>query len=178
VLLALGLGALSGGGGPDSTEDPTKGALAPVTVAAPSPAPAPALAAECTKVLEALPVQLGRLPARVVHSSSPNVVAWGNPAVVLTCGSAKPKDVFPGSAYDFINGGVETGPFYDVTTEHGANVWTTVDRGPYISVAVPAKYQGADVLPPISRAIATSLPAVCSTDSNEPDPDKLCTRRK
>jgi hypothetical protein len=56
-------------------------------------------------------------------------------------------------------------------------VWTTVDRGPYISITVPAKYQGSAVLPPLSQAIAKALPAVCSTDPSEPDPAKLCTRR-
>lgn len=131
-------------------------------------------------MLAQLPPQLGRLQGRVVrpHPDSPFVVAWGDPAVVLQCGVDRPKDLTPGSATVFQSGGVESGPFYDVTSTHGANVWTTVDRGPYISITVPATYQGADVLPPLSAAIAEALPAVCTTDSATPDPDKLCTRRK
>jgi hypothetical protein len=119
------------------------------------------------------------LAPRIVHTrpDTPFVVAWGDPAVVLACGTAKPKDLFAGSGFDFLAGGVSTGPFYDVTSSGGANVWTTVDRGPYISITIPARYQGSDVLPPLSKAIAAALPAVCETDPATPDPARLCTRR-
>ena len=61
---------------------------------------------------------------------------------------------------------------------HGsANVFTTVDRAAYVSVTIPNKYQGGDVMPAISGAIATALPAVCSTDNTQPVAT-LCTRRK
>jgi hypothetical protein len=180
VVMALVIGAISGsgGGGPDSTKNPTAAALPPLTPGAPPQATAQA--APCNKVLEQLPVQLGRLEPRVVHShpDSPYVVGWGDPAVVLSCGVDRPKDLVPGSATEFLAGGVTAGPFYDVTRQGSANVWTTVDRGPYISISVPAKYQGADVLPPLSTAIAKALPAVCTTDPAEPDVTKLCTRRK
>jgi Protein of unknown function (DUF3515) len=179
VVIALAIGAISGsGGGSDSTQNPTAAALPALTPSAPPRATAEA--ASCNKVLEQLPVRLGRLEPRVVHShpDSPYVVAWGDPAVVLECGVDRPKDLVPGSATEFLAGGVTGGPFYDVTRRGAANVWTTVDRGPYLSITVPAKYQGADVLPPLSTAIAKALPAVCSTDPNEPDPTKLCTRRR
>jgi len=97
---------------------------------------------------------------------------------VFRCGVDRPKDLTPGSSTIFQSGGSESGPFYDVTSSGGANVWTTVDRGPYISVTVPQKYQGSAVIPPLSEAIAKALPAVCSTDPNTPDPAKLCTRRR
>jgi hypothetical protein len=178
-IVAIGIAALgSRGGGPDSTTNPTAGALPALSPAAPPHANSQATA--CNKVLEQLPVQLGTLQPRVVHAhpDSPYVVGWGDPAVVLSCGADRPKDLAPGSGAEFLAGGVSTGPFYDVTRNGSTNVWTTVDRGPYISITVPAKYQGGDVLPPLSEAIAKALPAVCSTNSDEPDPDKLCTRRK
>jgi hypothetical protein len=176
VILALVFGA--SGGGPDTTTNPTAGVLPAVTASAPPNAATQAAA--CTKVLEALPVNLGKLDPRVVHTTpdTPYVVAWGNPAIVLSCGAARPKDLTPGSSTQFVAAGPDTGPFYDVTTTGGANVFTTVDRAAYISVTVPDKYQGGDVMPPLSRAIAAALPAVCSTLDTEPDPDKLCTRRK
>jgi hypothetical protein len=131
-------------------------------------------------VLVELPVQLGTLAPRVVNPrpDSPYIVAWGNPPVVLRCGVDRPKALVPGSSAEFINGGDVAGPYFDVTRGQDGNVYTTVDRAPYISITVPTKYQGGTVLPPLSTAIAKALPAVCSTDPNEPDPDKLCTRRK
>jgi Protein of unknown function (DUF3515) len=136
-------------------------------------------AAPCADLLEHLPVRLGALNPRIVHTTpdSPYVVAWGDPAVVLACGVDRPTSLRPGSSAQYFANGPQTGPFYDVTKGADGNVWTTVDRKPYISVTVPAKYQGADVLPPLSEAIAKALPAVCSTDPAEPDPAKLCTRR-
>jgi hypothetical protein len=129
-------------------------------------------------VLAELPLQLGRLQPRVVHTSpeTPYVVAWGDPAVVLSCGVDRPKDLRRTSAAQYFANGPASGPFYDVTSSGDANVWTTVDRGPYISVLVPKDYQGADILPPLSRAIAKALPPVCSTDPAAAEKDR-CTRR-
>jgi Protein of unknown function (DUF3515) len=179
IIIGLALGFAGGDGGPDSTANPTTGVLPPITATAPPNATAQAAA--CTKVLEQLPVQLGKLRARVVHTTpdSPYVVAWGDPAVVLSCGAARPKDLVPGSSVEDVAAGPDTGPFYDVIgSGSGANVWTTVDRAAYVQVTVPGKYQGGTVMPPISEAIAAALPTpVCSTDPAEPDPEKLCTRR-
>jgi Protein of unknown function (DUF3515) len=176
--VAIGIVALGRGSGSDSTTDPTAGALPALTPVAPPQAAAQA--APCAKVLAELPVQLGTLDPRVVHTKpdSPYVVGWGDPAVVLRCGVDRPKALVPGSSAEFINGGDVAGPYFDVTRGADGNVYTTVDRAPYISITVPTKYQGGTVLPPLSEAIAKALPAVCSTDPNEPDPDKLCTRRK
>jgi hypothetical protein len=174
VIIALVIAAVNGTGGPDSTTNPTSGVLPPVNV--PTPARQAAEVGACAKVTAKLPVQLGPLAPRIVHA--PSVVAWGDPAVVLACGVGRPADLKPGSSTQFVTAGPDAGPFYDVTSSHGANVFTTVDRAAYISVTVPAKYQGANVMPPLSRAIAAALPPVCSTDPNEPDPAKLCTRRK
>jgi hypothetical protein len=175
VIVGLAIAAISGTGKSDHS---SSGPLAVLTPAAPPHATAQAIA--CNKLLAQLPVQLGKLQSRVVqpHPDSPYVVAWGDPAIVLSCGAARPKDLTPGSHAEFVTAGPDTGPFYDVTRSGGSNVFTTVDRAPYIAVVVPAKYQGGDVMPPVSDAIAKALPAVCSTDPNTPDPDKLCTRRR
>jgi hypothetical protein len=179
VIIALAIGAAtnSGDSGSGATTGAPGGPLPPLRASAPPNAARQTAA--CAKVLAELPVQLGRLPGRIVHTSpdTPFVVAWGDPAVVLACGAARPKSLHPGStAQDFTNGPAG-GPFYDVTSAGGANVWTTVDRGPYISITVPDAYQGGDVVPPLSLAIAKALPAVCSTDPATPDLGRLCTRR-
>jgi hypothetical protein len=175
VIIALAIGAVTGGGGESASSTP--GVLPALTPSAPPHAAAEA--APCTKVLTRLPVQLGALAQRVVHPhpDTPFVVAWGDPPVVLACGVDRPKDLHPGSSAEFQSGGIDTGPYYDVTSSAEANVWTTVDRGPYIAITVPATYQGADVLPPLSRAIADALPAVCTTNPNTRDLSRLCTRR-
>jgi hypothetical protein len=177
VLIALAIGAATGTNGPDSTTNPTSGALPALSPSAPPHSATEATA--CNKVLEQLPVELGALAPRIVHArpDSPYVVAWGDPAVVLSCGVQRPKDLVPGSSAQFVAAGADTGPFYDVTRAGTANVFTTVDRAPYIAVVVPSKYQGGQVMPPLSAAIAKALPAVCSTDPAEPDVTKLCTRR-
>jgi hypothetical protein len=177
VIIALAIGALTGGGDSGSTAGSTTTALPALTPAAPPHAADQA--GPCAKVLEQLPVQLGALKPRVVHThpDSPFVVAWGDPAVVLACGVDRPKSLHAGSTAQYFTNGPASGPYYDVTSSDGGNVWTTVDRGPYISITVPSAYQGADVVPPLSEAIANALPAVCTTEATA-DVSKLCTRRR
>jgi len=178
VIAALALNAVTGGNGGDAGKTPTSGPLA--TVSAAAPPQAKAQFANCTKVLQLLPVSLRSLAPRIVHTrpDTPFVVAWGNPAIVFSCGAARPASLTPGSNAQFQSGGELRGPYYDVTRRGDANVWTTVDREPYVSITIPRKYQGADYIPVLSGPIARALPPVCSTSRDEPDVTKLCTRRK
>jgi hypothetical protein len=173
--VALALGSLTGGGG--TTTNPTAGALPPLNL--PAPPHVTAEAGPCTKLLEALPVTVDGLDPRVVHTTpdTPYVVAWGDPPIVLSCGANRPKGLTPTSGDEFVVAGPRTGPYYDVQPSGSANVWTTVDRGPYVSIEVPAKYQGADALPALSRAIAGALPAVCVVDDTAPAATN-CVNRK
>lgn len=176
VVVAFALNAVSGGSGGGSSASP--GVLPAINASAPPNAASQSAA--CTKVLEALPVRLGTLTPRVVHTTpeTPFVVAWGDPAVVLRCGAARPADLHADSGAQFILAGTsEAGPYYDVTKSRDGNVFTSVDRAAYVSVTIPTKYQGSDIMPPISAAIAKALPAVCSTDNTQPVAT-LCTRRK
>jgi hypothetical protein len=176
VIAAFAIAHFTGSGSPSSTQ--SAGPLPALTLSAPPHATSEAGA--CTKVLEQLPVQLQRLDPRIVHPrpDTPFVVAWGDPPVVLRCGVDRPKDLTPASGADYILGGNRAGPFYDVQRTGDANVWTTVDRAAYISITVPAKY-AAGPLPPLSRAIAQALPAVCAVAGADPTaPTKdLCTHR-
>lgn len=138
--------------------------------------------ANCTKVLEKLPIDLGSLTPRIVHThpESPAVVAWGDPAVVLSCGVDRPKALHPGSSTQFFPGGnANHGPYFDITKGPAGNVWTSVDRAVYVSVSIPAKYQGSTVMPPLARAIGQALPAVCVAAETAGVPtSKLCAERK
>jgi hypothetical protein len=117
------------------------------------------------------------LAQRVVHATpdTPDVLAWGDPPVILRCGVARPKDLHAGSGAEFFALGPPDGPFWDVTSSNEGEVYTTVDRPVYISVSVPARYASGP-MPALSRAIAKALPAVCSTNSTDPV-KTLCTRR-
>jgi hypothetical protein len=180
VILALALGLAnddSAGPGARSTAPP-----APLSVAAP---PAnPAAVAPCAKVLAELPIQVGTLAPRVVHPQpdSPFVVAWGDPAVILRCGVARPQQLRPGSSLQLfsVSRSATAGPFYDVTTAGNANVYTTVDRAVYIEVSIPVTY-AVGPLPQLSDAIAKALPAVCVPQPSQGQPlpaaNTLCTHR-
>jgi hypothetical protein len=175
VILALVLGNATKD--PKKTTDsgtPTPRPLAPITVVAP-PAD-PAAVAPCTRLLTALPVQLSDLAPRIVHPKpdSPFVVGWGDPAVVLRCGVARPVGLKPGSA-DLVIG--VDGVFWLPIHQKNATVWTTVDRAVYVEVTVPLSYRQPP-LAPIADAIAKVLPPVCVVDPKETDASKLCTNRK
>ncbi|MGI8760485.1 MAG: DUF3515 domain-containing protein [Jatrophihabitantaceae bacterium] len=150
----------------------------PITVAAPPSSPA--TEAACTKVLEQLPTQLDGLNPRVVHTnpSSPFVVAWGDPAVVLSCGVARPGGLKPGSA-EFVP--VVDGVAFFTTDTGDRYVYTTIDRAAYVQVSLP-KSRGAGPLPRLADAIARALPAVCVPQAGPgetpPAPSTLCTNRK
>ena len=156
------------------TGTPAPSALAPITVAAP-PAD-PAAAAPCTKLLTALPVQLGDLAPRVVHPKpdSPFVVAWGDPAVVLRCGVPRPAGLSAGSS-EFVLG--VNGVNFFQSKRGTTHVFTAIDRAAYIEVAVPGSY-AQPPLGPLADAIAKALPPVCVVDPKETDPNKLCVNRK
>jgi len=176
VLILLGVAALTGAG--DDSSGGGSAALKPLTFSAPPHAVE--LTAPCAKVLAQLPVQLGALAPRVVHTTpdTPNVVAWGNPPVVLECGVDKPKSMYPGSDEQVFNAGDLAGPYYVVSRSGNANVYTIVDREPYIAITIPAKYPAGELLPTLVGAVGQALPkAVCSTDPSTPNPDTLCTRR-
>lgn len=163
---------------PKPAHKPSSGqALAPLTPSAPPPAAA--TEGPCTKLLTALPVQLGNLVPRIVHPrpDSAFVVAWGDPAVVLRCGVERPSALRPASSD--LDIGVD-GVFWLPVKRQSGTVWTTVDRAAYIEVAVPSSYPQ----PPLgllADAIAKVLPAVCVPQAapGEPptNPKTLCTNR-
>jgi hypothetical protein len=170
VVLALVLGDTSTHSA-KKPATPGNGPLPAITVT-PPPSDA-AAAAPCTKLLQALPVQLDGLPSRPALSSSPYVVAWGEPAVVLRCGVPRPAGLVPGSSA--LLPGID-GVFYWHEQKSGKDVYTSVDRAVYVEVSVPTHYASAP-MPAVSDAIAKALPAVCEVSSTETDVSKLCTHR-
>jgi hypothetical protein len=172
VLVAF---ALARGGGDHAAAPKTSGPLPPLVLSAP---PSSAAAeAPCAQVLTALPVKLGPLEPRVVHSEpdSPFVVAWGDPAVVLRCGVSRPARLVPDSTDQvFLAGKV----YWLPVQNKDATVFTTIDRSVYVEVNIP-KRVAYQPLPILGTAIAAKLKAICAVpDSNSGyRPDQLCTHR-
>jgi hypothetical protein len=147
--------------------------LPAVTVPAP-PTPDDATLNACTKVFAALPVQLGPLTPRRTATDSAFVAAWGDPAVVLSCGVSRPPELVPASAALIIRiNDVDWLP----RQQADSTVFTTVDRSVYLQLTVPKK-QPTDPTPLLSTAVK-ALPRVCDTagttgsDATLP----LCTQR-
>jgi hypothetical protein len=177
VVLALLIGTTGG-------SDKSPKALPALTPSAP-PSNA-AAAAPCTKLLQNLPVRLEGLTPRTVHPvpDSPFVVAWGDPAVIVRCGVARPKDLHTGSTAQFQGFGAADGSdkvYFDVTSSGSDEIYTSVDRAVYVEITLPSKYPGSTFVTDLAGAIAKAMPAVCVGGQPYggalPPTDQLCSRR-
>jgi len=136
--------------------------LSPVSVEVPRLSDEDAVV--CLAMTAKAPESVADLPARPVEGgehAAEFVLAYGDPAVVATCG-AEPAEV------------ADTDPIYlldDVcwfTEEGGDGVeWVTVDREVPVAVSVPeAHEQPVDVLNELSGPIAEAVPASEDAPSN------------
>lgn len=173
VLVAFALAR--GSGEPRHQQPRSSGPLPAITAAAP---PSNAAAeAPCAQVISALPVNLGPLAPRVVHTTpdSPYVVAWGDPPVVLRCGVSRPAQLVPNSSADVFNVG---GVYWLPVQQKDATVFTTIDRAVYVEVSIPKRvvYQP---LPVLGEAIASKLKPICAVPDSATSypPSELCTHR-
>jgi len=173
VILALVLS--NAGQHPKPAAEANSGRALPPLALTPPPSD-PTTQGPCTKLLTALPVQLGALVPRVVHPKpdSPFVVAWGDPAVVLRCGVARPSQLTASSS-EFVL--VANGVAFFQSEHHKTHVFTAIDRAAYVEVQVPNSY-AQPPLGALAAAIAKALPPVCVVDPKETERSKLCTYRK
>jgi hypothetical protein len=157
VLLAFVL--TTGGSGSDSAASNSTTALPAVTVV-PPPAPSDSIEAGCTSVFAKLPIQLGTLNPRRTDSNSGFVAAWGDPAIVIRCGVARPSaaELSAGPELQDVNG-----VLWFADLEKSQVVYTTMDRAVSVEVSVPSKQDQPLTL--LAPAVLT-LPATCtSTDA-------------
>jgi hypothetical protein len=142
-------------GGADPTTPPatpaaTAGALPAIRVPAP-PALTAAAQRSCQELVSALPESLGDLPARPVDSPSPYVVAWGEPAVTLRCGVARPPAFVATADVQVISGVTWFAERRGQTT-----AWTVVDRPVYVEVLAPVAAASGPVAR-LSTAVTAAL---------------------
>ncbi len=156
----------------DRTSPHSTGPLPAVSISA--AAPIGKAEADCVKVFAKLPVQLGDLAPRIVHSDSTFVAAWGDPAVVLKCGTPRPAELVGQSAALVIRiNDVDWLPHQS----GDATEFTAIDRSVYLQVTVP-KRQSSDPLAVLSDAVK-ALSSVCSSQNSQgtvPEA-QLCTNR-
>lgn len=173
VILALVLARVAGGGATaSSSAQPT--ALPAITTPAPQVSDATTVA-DCVKVTEKLPVQLGPLNPRPVLAE--RTVAWGDPPIVLRCGVSRPAQLVPASSALVVDVRGDSGQTVEwLPVQDGdRTVFTTIDRPIYVEVSVP-KAQTYNPLPALSAAISAALPAVCTSGTGVPE-SQLCTHR-
>jgi uncharacterized protein DUF3515 len=142
-------------GGTDPTTPPatpaaTAGALPAIKVPAP-PALSAAAQRSCQELISALPESLGDLPARPVDSPSPYVVAWGDPAVTLRCGVARPPAFVATADVQVISGVTWFAERRGQTT-----AWTVVDRPVYVEVLAPVA-AASEPVARLSTAVTAAL---------------------
>jgi hypothetical protein len=155
VMLAFLLTARHSGPSDKPSPPPSSSVLPAVTVPAP-PKPNPATQAACVKVFAKLPVQLGQLAPRRTQTDSSFVAAWGNPAVVLRCGVAKPAVFGTAEAAQLVE---VNGVLWQPDPQRDRTVYTAIDRSVYLDVTVPA---GADQPLPLLAPAVSALPRLCT----------------
>jgi hypothetical protein len=152
VVLAVVLEG-RGGSGADpvapATSAPSSAGALPAVKVAPPPALSAAAQRACQDLISALPTDLGDLPARPVDSPSPYVTAWGEPAVTLRCGVARPPSFIATADVQQING-----VSWFAERRGSTTAWVVVDRPVYVEVMVPA----ADASAPVAR-LSTAVTA-------------------
>ncbi|GAB3644723.1 DUF3515 domain-containing protein [Glycomyces tarimensis] len=143
-------------------EDGTDAELAPVSVEVPHLSDEDAVV--CLAMTAKAPETVADLPGRPVEGgehASEFVVAYGDPAVVATCG-VEPVELEPTAPIYLLNG------VCWFTEEDGDGTeWVTVDRQVPVGVTVPSEHeQPVDVLNGLSPTIADAVPASEDAPSN------------
>lgn len=136
-------------------------ACSPGTVSVHPPSPTGTVAEECARLGNVLPQQLESLRARVINPRSPLVHAWGNPAVVLTCGVQPPAGYSATSSETTAVDGVTW--FEQVGTK--IVVWTAMrpgsghDHTVNVQLQAPTHYQDQGTfLVDLAQPLKTALP--------------------
>ncbi|WP_018351026.1 DUF3515 family protein [Longispora albida] len=125
----------------------------PVTV---SPSPlAPAETEPCAKLVGRLPDTVAGQPRRWVSGASGQAAAYGEPAIVLTCGG--PAATFPPTGMLWpLNGMCWYGE-----SKAESTVFASVDRAVTVRVTVPRFYEG-QLIAEFSAPVATAIPAAAN----------------
>jgi hypothetical protein len=161
VLAFVLLNARGGDGGAapsPGSSSPRVQAIGPVTM--PAPPLAERAAVVCRALLAGLPDRIRDLPRRPVKAGPEQNAAYGDPAVTLACGGARPAV----AATDFLL--VMDGVCWRSSQAPDLTVWATVDREVPVRVTVPAAYaQPAQWANEFSAAVVAAVPSASAAPS-------------
>lgn len=141
-------------------EGPVPGSATGTVTVSPPPADQ-ATEVACRALLAKLP---GRLlgPARPVRATPPQAkpiaeraAAWGDPAITLRCGVARPAALTPTAQLFGVNG-VE----WVAAEAKNSVVWTTASLGVFVEVTVPKVYKdkaSTEILLPLADPITQTI---------------------
>jgi len=131
---------------------PAPNPTAPLAITPPTPT-GPAAAA-CARLSHALPTTVAGLPRRPTEPPTDTTAAWGNPPVVLLCGTA--AQTVPATAQLVVVDGVSWYP----QTVGGGYVFASVGRAAEVALFVPASVNPAGTaLADVSPVVAARVPA-------------------
>jgi hypothetical protein len=125
------------------------------------PTPSPIVAERCSHLGNALPQRLETLRPRVISPRSPLVHAWGNPAVILSCGVPTPAAYSPASSETTTVDGVR---WFEQPGSKTV-VWTALrpsdghGQATNVRLVVPTSYDGQGAyLVDLAPALKSALP--------------------
>lgn len=130
------------------------------------PRPTAAVARICAALVHALPGTVIGADRRAARPASRLTAAWGDPAVVLRCGVARPDGLTATSEVIEVRG-VDEGAGVEWFLRESATAYrfTTVGRRAYVEVTVPARVPReeatgrlVDLGPAVRRAVPRSTP--------------------
>jgi hypothetical protein len=105
--------------------------------------------------LKTLPASVMGQESRPVSPDDALAAAWGNPAIVISCGVQPPRSLKPTSRCDVVNG---VGWFSRHKPEYGW-IFTTIGRVSTVELRVPSDYTpAANALVDVAAAIRESVP--------------------
>jgi hypothetical protein len=131
------------------------------SAAVPSP---DAQAAElCRELDKVLPAKVDGESREDPEPASALTAGWGNPAIILRCGVARPPKmldpkVAEGHDPDAVPGGVNGVKWLMEKEEGGAYRFTTASRLAYVEVTVPGGRDSSGVLIDLAPAIKKAIP--------------------
>jgi hypothetical protein len=129
------------------------GCAGPVELTAPNP-PAD-VRDECRALITDSPDVVEQEQRREVEPISPYTSAWGDPAITLACGVAKPDGLNRASECLEVNG---VGWFSEQREDDFR--FTTIGRETYVQVVVPSDYTPANPLVDLAAPIKENIPVV------------------
>jgi hypothetical protein len=94
----------------------------------------------CTALVDDVPHRVSERPRRETKGGDLGA-AWGDPAIVLTCGVGAPEGYQPGSPCQRANGVDWFVPEDQIADQDKDVVLTTIGRKPSVEVVVPAEYR-------------------------------------